>query len=349
MSVFGDKIHPDLFELLRKYSSLIPPKHLRFPSNLRAVTVHDFLINHVLLSAHFQAYPPSNQQQKAFWKWAIPHLEKQLEAEPELEINSSIYEHYLALLASDSSSFSLGGSDSLTGQSPPSQSYITHFWRPKYNDEPSDQVDVRSYQTTTLLESRTMVESGTTGLRTWLASLILAQYLILNPGLVHRQKVLELGSGVGFLGSVVASLQLLSQSKNLSSSHPDVRCCFLDWSAALDLDGIVTLTSLLNDEIDADIILGADIVFDPDLIPALVAVLRLALQPRPNESSTRKCAIIALTVRNPTTMQTFLDNVRESDLTLDTIDFHIQDNMFMEPVEGSDANNGVNIFRIARS
>jgi hypothetical protein len=81
MSILGDKIHPDLFELLRKYASLISPKHLRFPSNLRAVTVHDFLINHVLLSAHFQAYPPSNQQQKAFWKWAIPHLEKQLETE----------------------------------------------------------------------------------------------------------------------------------------------------------------------------------------------------------------------------------------------------------------------------
>jgi hypothetical protein len=37
-------------------------------------------------------------------------------------------------------------------------------------------------------------------------------------------------------------------------------CCFLDWSAALDTDGIAPLTSLLNDEIDADLIIGADIV-----------------------------------------------------------------------------------------
>ncbi|KAJ7292792.1 hypothetical protein C8J57DRAFT_1267094 [Mycena rebaudengoi] len=158
MMALFDKIHPDIFELLRKYSSLIPPKHLRFPSNLRAVTVHDFLVNHAIL-----------------------HLEKQLEAEPELENNYSIYEHYLALLASDSSSLHVP---------------IVHLTGQKYHNEPSDQVDIRSYQTTTLLESRTVVESGTTGLRTWPASLILAQYLILNPGLVHRQKMLELGSGV---------------------------------------------------------------------------------------------------------------------------------------------------------
>ena len=38
------------------------------------------------------------------------------------------------------------------------------------------------YASATLLESRTTIEAGTTGLRTWSASLVLAEYLITNPG-----------------------------------------------------------------------------------------------------------------------------------------------------------------------
>ncbi|KAJ6541859.1 hypothetical protein B0H19DRAFT_958647 [Mycena capillaripes] len=321
-------MHLDLFHILRGYASLIPPISLRFPSHLETQLIHDFLIDHILLSAHFQKYPASKDYQKSFWKWMIPLLEKKLGTDP-LEIDSRIYELYLELLNASL------GSGPLIGQSPPSESYITHFWRPGETKGPSISVDLNEYQATTLLESRTLISSGTTGLRTWLASLVLGQYLILNPALVHRKRILELGSGVGFLGSLVASLQLLDDSNpgmvcmsdindsvlqrcrdnvqlpcNLSSSHPDVRCCFLDWSAALDPDGIAPLTSLLHDELDPDLILGADIVFDPALIPPLVAVLRLALRP----SSRPKSALIALTVRNPTTMQKFVYAVKSAQL-----------------------------------
>lgn len=61
----------------------------------------------------------------------------------------------------------------------------------------------------TFLESRTTVESGTTALRTWLASQVLAQYLTMHPGFIIGKRVLELGSGTGFLGSIVASLTML--------------------------------------------------------------------------------------------------------------------------------------------
>ncbi|KAF7347386.1 Protein-lysine N-methyltransferase EFM3 [Mycena venus] len=358
-------IHINLFQILRGYASLVPPNRLQFPSHLQAQVTHDFLVDHILLNAHFQNYPPSTDYQKSFWKWVIPHLEKKLESDSEIEVDSRIYELYLELLNASTG-------PGLIGQAPPSQSYVTHFWSldSKNNGIPNS-VDLDEYQTTTLLESRTMIESGTTGLRTWLASFILAQYLILNPVLVRRKRTLELGAGVGFLGCVVASLQLLDRSSdaeslgalwmsdindsvlsrccnnvqlpcNLSCSHPNVSCCFLDWSAALDPDGVAPLTSLLNDEIDADLILGADIVFDPDLIPPLVALLRLALQP----TSRPRSALIALTIRNPTTMQKFVDAV-QGDLVLEKLDFQMQDRVFMESVEDrGDANSGVNIFRI---
>lgn len=86
---------------------------------------------------------------------------------------------------------------------------------------------MHDYSSATLLESRTTIEGGTTGLRTWTASFPLAQYLIQNPGalllishsklityedlsfeeIVVSKNVLELGSGVGFLGIIVATLQ----------------------------------------------------------------------------------------------------------------------------------------------
>lgn len=66
----------------------------------------------------------------------------------------------------------------------PVQSYITHFWKPSTTrSHPSNgNIDLTQYSTVTLLESRTMIEGGTTGLRTWGASFVLSQYLISHPG-----------------------------------------------------------------------------------------------------------------------------------------------------------------------
>ncbi|KAF7307424.1 hypothetical protein MIND_00536800 [Mycena indigotica] len=332
----------ELFNILRGYAGLYPPQHLNFPSTLPLELLHDFFLNQLLLDPHFEAFPPSEQYQKTFWKWTIAQLERKL-ADSDFEIDSRIYDHYLALLNTTSQS------------GPPSQSYITHFWKPLGSEITT------AHQKTTLLESRTMIEGGTTGMRTWLASLVLAQHLITNPDIVQHKRVLELGAGIGFLGCIVATIQhlqgaygalwltdinetVLSRCQdnikltcNLSSSHPHVRCCSLDWSAALE--GLAPVTSLL-DEIAPELILGADIVFDPELIPPLVAILRLSLRPKP-----RSMAIIALTLRNPATMQKFLDAVANvNDLVLEDIDPEpTSHDMFVEGVEGSAT---VKIFKI---
>lgn len=63
----------------------------------------------------------------------------------------------------------------------PTESYITHFWKPVAAARQDFEMDPNDYQTATLFESRTTIESGTTGLRTWFASFALAQYLISHP------------------------------------------------------------------------------------------------------------------------------------------------------------------------
>ncbi|THH12287.1 hypothetical protein EW146_g7761 [Bondarzewia mesenterica] len=192
---------------------------------------------------------------------------------------------------------------------------------------------------TTLLESRMTIESGTTGLRTWRASFVLAKYLILHPGtmssclpvsfplislnseLVTNKRILELGSGTGFLGIIAASLQVIydrvdKQSAlwltdvhdtilkrcsdnvvlpcsthnplltktmaikvsfpDLSSKHDNIRIQTLDWLDAFNEHSASTLQHCLQD-MNLDVVIGADLVYHPDIIPTLAAVLKLAL------------------------------------------------------------------------
>ena len=138
------------------------------------------------------------------------------------EIDAQLYEHYVSLMHSPTSyvldfppsTLADYSRSQAVGVQPPTPSYMTYLWK-----------DGSTLRNATLLESRTTIESGTTGLRTWLASLVLAQSLITTPGMLYRQdclrlliivspelvqqtRVLELGSGVGFLGIVAATLQV---------------------------------------------------------------------------------------------------------------------------------------------
>jgi protein-lysine N-methyltransferase EEF2KMT len=121
----------------------------------------------------------------------------------------------------------------------PSQSYKTYIWHRTptvhANDEPGT-LDEQHYRYTTLLESGTTVENGTTGMRTWSASFMLSAYIISHPGkppnrhcvylkdntnrrcaeIVVGKRVIELGCGVGLVGAIVADQQLASSGTTLT-------------------------------------------------------------------------------------------------------------------------------------
>lgn len=67
---------------------------------------------------------------------------------------------------------------------PPPPSYVTYIWSDlsHIKDGESAESMLNNSRRSTLFEARTTIESGTTGLRTWTASFILAEYLMLNPG-----------------------------------------------------------------------------------------------------------------------------------------------------------------------
>ena len=158
-----------------------------------------------------------------------------------------------------------------------------------------------------ILEDKTIISHGTTGLRTWEASLYLLDWLLANPNLIHDQCVLELGAGCGLLGLACAQwlnakhvtmtdvnehvLERLRQNMSLChhSNTPCIEAMKLDWSDSQ------TWTT------DYDVIIAADVVYDPDVIPALVNILQNILQ------KLRKTAVwIACLLRNESTLEKFV-------------------------------------------
>lgn len=90
-----------------------------------------------------------------------------------------------------------------------------------------------------------------------------------------------------------------------SASYPNITIESIDWEDSLQPpDSDNEFQSQLA-SIDADVILGADIVFDPQLIPALVTTLSAALRQSSSRSVKRE-AFVALTLRNSGTVALFL-------------------------------------------
>ncbi|KAF9513011.1 hypothetical protein BS47DRAFT_1010622 [Hydnum rufescens UP504] len=178
------------------YGALLPAKNLPEPLH----TLQGDLVDQIILNPHFEIYPPSVTYQRAFWKYVTQTIEAADE-----EVDDRIYQRYISLLKA-----STAVPDQYLS-SPPTPSYITYFWPPLASHGEHLALGPRKI---TLLESRTTIEAGTTGLRTWRASLMLSEWLTIHPEIVQHHRVLELGSGVGFLGIMIAALQRLPHQRS---------------------------------------------------------------------------------------------------------------------------------------
>ncbi|KAI0257246.1 hypothetical protein BJV78DRAFT_1272308 [Lactifluus subvellereus] len=315
-----------LFGLLQAYSALKHPRFLSFPSHLPFHQVHDFVLSSVLLNPHLLRYPPSHTYQLSFWKWVIEHLEMLL-GDEDAEIDPRLYDRLISLVVMSKQV----AHDTVI---PPPPSFITHYWRAAPLSCPLVSTDnissLMEHRSVTLFESRTTIESGTTGLRTWRASFVLAQYLIRNPTLLVNKSVLELGSGTGFLGLIAADIQVSSGrmterdalyltdvngdvlrrchentqlSCNVSRQHGHLTIKSLDWFDAVAEDHAPNIRSFL-DGIKPDLVLGADILYHPDMISPFLSTLNIALQTSTYPAG--GIAYLALTVRSADLLNSFL-------------------------------------------
>ncbi|XP_047152493.1 protein-lysine N-methyltransferase EEF2KMT-like isoform X1 [Vigna umbellata] len=148
--------------------------------------------------------------------------------------------------------------------------------------------------------SRNMLEGGT-GCSIWKPGLFLSEFILSHPELFSNKTCFEVGSGVGLIGLCLAHVKaskvilsdgdlstLVNMKFNLEMNHLNVeagmrqrnndqnmvKCLYLPWESAS--------VSQLQD-IRADVVLGADVIYDPVYQPHLVRVLAILLNPMNSE------------------------------------------------------------------
>ncbi|CAH2073603.1 unnamed protein product, partial [Iphiclides podalirius] len=171
-------------------------------------------------------------------------------------------------------------------------------------------------------------------MKTWEAALMLSDWILCNKDLFHGKDVLELGAGVGFTGISIGKhcttktititdchidvLKLLEE--NIAINFPELQkdgtsisTCFsnekkhisvkkLDWNCIEDLDDIQ----------NPDVIIGADIVYDPLILKPLCTVINTFFKRNPLTE-----VYIASIIRNEDTFTKFLDHLGKINVTVE--------------------------------
>ncbi|XP_042207322.1 protein-lysine N-methyltransferase EEF2KMT-like [Homarus americanus] len=179
----------------------------------------------------------------------------------------------------------------------------------------------------TLKETSNLVCDGTTGMCTWEASHVLAEWCCKEAHRFQDKNVLELGAGLGLLGlAVVQSCK--PSSYTFTDLHPSVLNTLTenvqinlnkvphDKQSAPNKDIWVDEITMKYNNTDAqirrldwesdsfddqlDVILAADVVYDTEVIRQLVKTLMGTLSKQPGIA-----VYIASTVRNPDTYSYF--------------------------------------------
>ncbi|XP_046964980.1 protein-lysine N-methyltransferase EEF2KMT [Vanessa cardui] len=175
----------------------------------------------------------------------------------------------------------------------------------------------------TIKETKNMVLNGTTGLKTWEAALMLSDWALCHKETFSNKHVLELGSGVGFTGITIAKLCDIT-SMIMTDCHSDVLntinnniqinlsdlCLKEDMKSNLYISGDKSIGVMSLDWNDTEelslpyipnIVIGADIVYDPSILQPLLNVL-LMIHKINNDVD----IYIASVIRNQDTFDKFL-------------------------------------------
>ncbi|XP_038714833.1 putative uncharacterized protein DDB_G0277003 [Tripterygium wilfordii] len=148
---------------------------------------------------------------------------------------------------------------------------------------------------------------GDTGCSIWPSSLFLSEFILSFPEIFSNKSCFEVGSGVGLVGICLANVRAskivlsdgdlttlsnMKQNLELNKLSTDihvpnrtaedskmVKCISMAWESATESE---------LQEFMPDIVLGADVIYDPLCLPHLVQVLAILLNPRKSRCQKQK-------------------------------------------------------------
>ncbi|KAL8948406.1 MAG: hypothetical protein Q9222_005408 [Ikaeria aurantiellina] len=170
--------------------------------------------------------------------------------------------------------------------------------------------------TVTMLEAPSLLSSkGDSGFRTWAAALFLATYLWGDGRyFVEDKNIIELGAGLGFLSILCAThlgakhvlttdgsesvIDMAKENITTNGVNHVVDTAVLEWGSPI-IEGTLQSGSEL---ISYNLVLGADMVYEPRDFPALMSTLQTLFS---RFSSLR--ALVSSAIRREATLDSFLD------------------------------------------
>ncbi|XP_071516172.1 protein-lysine N-methyltransferase EEF2KMT-like isoform X2 [Panulirus ornatus] len=278
--------------------NLVPLEYddsIRLQKQILSNTIHHPIV---------QKYPVTLTYTRLFLKGLISMIE-----ESNQEVFEDLYTTYTKLLSQNASS-----------------PHCDDFCYRTYNFSKAGVITVK--------ETCKLICDGTTGMCTWEASHVLADWCCRESHRFQNKRILELGAGLGLLGlAVIQSCKPLSyiftdlhhsvlktlkeniyinlkeKHSGLTLQESEEATSSDDWAKGIqvsysDTDVLIKRLDWERDTCDDDIevILAADVVYDTDVIVHLVKILKDILSKRP-----RVVAYIASALRNPATYTFFKD------------------------------------------
>ncbi|OQE05661.1 hypothetical protein PENVUL_c023G03113 [Penicillium vulpinum] len=318
-----DSIH----KLAAQYFQLVELLHLDLPqgSVLIQSTVQAALYERMFNENTVFPIPPDSYRSRVL-KEILSRIEESITNPEEDEINDDLMESWSALVSQPK---------------PSALQQAQQLSLVKYT-APTPNAGNCPERTVTTSESRGLILSaGTTGNRTWEAALHLGSFLASEAGeaIVRGKRVIELGAGTGFL-SLVCARHLGVRSVVVTDREPvlidNIRDCVKHnlnglesipiypavWEWGTLLERSEDLTGLRSDEgeegtgLRFDVALGADLIYDTDLVPLLLSTVRDLF-----ENYHIKEFIIAATLRNEDTFRTFLNACETNSFAVETLPF----------------------------
>ncbi|RWS14670.1 protein-lysine N-methyltransferase EEF2KMT-like isoform X1 [Dinothrombium tinctorium] len=208
--------------------------------------------------------------------------------------------------------------------------------------EQNDGRDFNTYfvgkKSITVLSNRSILMNGTTGLHSWQAGKMFSLFALQNQHLFASKSVVELGSGTGLTGLVILHMcnprnylftdhnplviDLIRQNLTINGFNDKNLVAALNW-----FDDRSTILDVLVAN-NPDVLIGCDLIFDIDLIPAFCQTLSTIL----NEN--QKCkAFIMSTLRNTHTILSFESQLLRKNLSFSKQEFKAENDscFFINP------------------